>query len=388
MAERPRAIVVGAGIAGLSAALRLHQIGWEPTVVELASARREGGYVITVFGAGYDAAERIGVLPALQDRDAGPFALRYVRADGRHHFTVPRSTVAAVLGPRALTFLRGDLEDVLYQAVHDKVEIRFGTTVESVTQDERAVHAVLSDGTGLDADLLVAADGLHSSVRHLVFGPEERFRLDLNHVVTAFPLDQLPDGLPEGAATTLSAVGRTAIVTGLGPGRTAAFLIHRTDEPAGELGKGPRRAVDDAFGDLGWLIPDLRAQLGRVDSVYFDMVSQVVVDRWSHGRVVLLGDAAWCVTLFAGHGASLALTGADHLATSLREHGVDVPAALTEWEARLRPSVEARQRRGRRSTAAHSPASQLELAVRNLGLRLASLAPVRQLLRHRLKLHR
>jgi 2-polyprenyl-6-methoxyphenol hydroxylase-like FAD-dependent oxidoreductase len=121
--------------------------------------------------------------------------------------------------------------------------------------------------------------------------------------------------------------------------------------------------------------------------VYFDSVSQIVTDRWSHGRVVLLGDAAWCVSLFGGYGASFALAGADQLATALDHHPGDIPAALTDWESQLRPAVEQRQRLARRNTTAHAPATRFHLVARDVSMRLVAFAPVRRLLRHRLDLH-
>ncbi|MFD0480501.1 FAD-dependent monooxygenase [Nonomuraea thailandensis] len=339
------------------------------------------------FGIGYDAAERLGILAELRQRNLDPFQLRYVKADGTHHFSVPSSAIRDLIGPRQLTLLRGDLEEVLHHAVRDHADIRHGTTVESVTQTEDTVAAHLSDGTVVEADLLVGADGLHSQVRRLVFGPEEEFRVDLNHIVTAFTLDRHPAQIPPQTSTTLTTIGHTVTVTSLGPHRTAAFLVHRTTTPAADLAKGPAVAVDDAFADLAWILPDLRAHLRQAGSAYFDSVSQIVLDRWSIGRVVLVGDAAWCVTLFGGYGASLAVGGADLLASALDHPATDISTALRAWESRLRPTVLRRQQIGRRNTAAHAPANRLRLATRNLVMRLAALPPTRHLLRRHLDLH-
>jgi 2-polyprenyl-6-methoxyphenol hydroxylase-like FAD-dependent oxidoreductase len=386
--QRRRAIVVGAGIAGLTVAYRLHQIGWEPIVVERAPGRRDGGYALVLHGTGYDTAERIGILPDLDKRHFDPFELRYVTTDGRPRFSVSRSVARAILGPRQLTLLRGDLEDVLYQAVRDTVDIRFATTVHEVEEDTAGVRVVLDDGTSLDADLLIGADGVHSTVRQLVFGPEERFRLDLDHIIAAFILDELPTGITEGTTTTLVTIGRTVTITSLGPDRSAAFFVYRHTSPDTELAKGPEQAIADAFGDLGWVVPDLRAQLHGSGSVYFDSASQITLDRWSQGRTVLVGDAAWSVTLFGGYGASLAMAGADQLATRLQRHPDDVPGALTAWEAHLRPEVRGRQRLGRRNMTAHAPPTRFHLAIRNVIMRLAPLPPVQRFLRRRLQVRR
>jgi 2-polyprenyl-6-methoxyphenol hydroxylase-like FAD-dependent oxidoreductase len=378
-----RAIIVGAGIAGLAAALRLRQAGWEPVVLERAPARRRGGYALHLFGLGYDAAERMGILPALREREFGALELIVIEPDGRRRFSVPGAAIQAMFGWRNLNLLRSDFEAVLYEAVCDKVEIRFGSTIQSIAQDAGGVHVLLSDGTVANADVLIGADGRHSTVRKLMFGPEERFRRDLDQVIAAFIPQRPSKAVAEGSVALLRAPGRTMNILNLGRGHAAAFLAYTSTNPAAELVKGPQPALRRAFGDLGGVVADLLAQLDRSESVYFDTGSQLTVDRWSRGRVVLLGDAAWLVTVFAAYGASLAIGGADLLGTALHRRPDDIPAALAAWEAELRPEVAKRQRQGRRRARQQLATSRPQLLVRDLPLRLAALGPVSSLLQHR-----
>ena len=288
-------LVSGAGIAGLAAALRLRQIGWEPLVVERAPSRRRGGYLINIPAAGHQAAQRLSLLPALHQRHVELREFVYVTAGGRRKFAVPEATVSAMLGQPHLTLLRGDLEAALYQAVHDQVEIRFGTQIQTVTGHATGVHAVLSDATTIDADLLIGADGLHSTVRAQVFGPQQHFRVELGNLLFAAFLPQhLPDGVGEHTVVRMSAPGRTAAVASLGAGRAAALFAYRSPDPARDLASGPHPALTRAYRETGWLLPELLDQLRQAESVYFDRASQVRADHWSRGRVVLLGDAAWC----------------------------------------------------------------------------------------------
>ncbi|GAA4021736.1 FAD-dependent monooxygenase [Allokutzneria multivorans] len=370
-------VVAGAGIAGLATALRLSRAGWQVLVVERAPARRSSGYMVNLLGHGYDAVERMGLLPALTPRDLGLFTALIVRPDGSQKFTVPAALAEAAVGPRALTVFRGDLESVLYEAVCDHVEIRFSTTVVGVSQDSGGVDVVLSDGTTERADLLVGADGLHSGVREVVFGSEADFRVDMDHLVGAFPLSRLPREVPDGASATFIGPRRTAAVVNLGPGSSSAFFAYHRADTATELARGPAQALGEAFADLGGAFPEVLAQVG--DGAYFDSVSQIAMDSWSRGRVVLLGDAAWCVTLFAGYGAALALTGADQLGIALAEH--DVPTALALWESRLRPEVRKRQALARKGISQFAPPTRAHVFARDLVIRAIQLPGLRGLVR-------
>ncbi|WP_419702634.1 FAD-dependent oxidoreductase [Promicromonospora sp. NFX87] len=396
--NRRRAVVIGAGIAGLSTALRLRQAGWDVVVVERTPSRRSGGYAVAFAGVGYDAAERMGILPELAKRHLTPDRMDYVRPDGRTRFSVPGRTVRALVGERSLNLLRGDIEDVLYRAVTAQtpvqapgqgsgaVEIRFGTSIAGVEQDPDGVDVMLSDGTVERADLLVGADGLHSATRRLVLGPEDDVRLDLNHMAGVFTLDTLPDGVEPGVTASLTDTGRTLAVVSLGPDRAVAFFGYRTDRPMDELADGPQVALPRAYGDMGWVAPSVLDQLTRAGSVYFDTISQIVADSWSQGRVVLLGDAAWCVTLFAGYGSALAVAGADALGAALERHPDDLSAALREWEAEIRPEAERKQKLGRQIKGLYTPAGPFGVWLRDLPLRLASWRPVSALLQRRLQL--
>ncbi|MGX9295120.1 FAD-dependent oxidoreductase [Tsukamurella paurometabola] len=366
--EHPlRIVIAGAGIAGLATALRLHRDGHRVLVAERAPARRTGGYLVNLLGPGFDAAERLGMVPALLERDQGIFTSLLVRADGSTRLTMPAALAEQSLGSRALTVFRGDLEEALWSAIDGTVEVRFGTTITAIDDIDGPLRVTFSDGTVHGADLLVGADGLHSGVRELAFGPEQEYVRDLRHAVAAFPLGEAPRGLPEQTASTFIDVGRTAAVFHPRSHAPSAFFTYRTGD-AGPA-TSPATAVAAHFGDLTGPVHEAARRAAGTQDAYFDSVSQVVMDGWRRGRVVLVGDAAWCVSLFAGHGAGLALAGADRLGRAIVEHPENVEAALDAWEAALRPEITQRQRQARAGMARFAPPSRLHLGVQDLMIR-------------------
>lgn len=249
------------------------------------------------------------------------------------------------------------------------MEVRFGTTVTEIVNDPDGVTAHLTDGAELTLDLLVGADGLHSAVRKMIFGPEENYRLDFGAAVASFELESAPEGLSADRTISLALVGRGAGVYALREGRMAAFFSFASSQLDADFEAGAVPTLRHVYGDLGWVLPTLLEKAAESKSIYFDRISQIRMDRWSKGRVVLMGDAAWCVSLFAGYGSSLGVGGADLLGDMLDSHR-DIPTALQDWESQLRPEVIKKQRVGARSRGLFIATSPAALVVRSLTFRL------------------
>ncbi|MFE3740208.1 FAD-dependent monooxygenase [Streptomyces sp. NPDC059134] len=358
----PRALVVGSGISGLAAALSLHRAGWQPLIVERSPRRRTGGYFVRFNGPGYAAAERLGLLDSLPDR-RDPQG-RMFEADSRGRLTPGLAFPRQLNGTPMRMLLRSDLERALYEAVRDLVEIRYGTGPVAVAQDRDGVSATLSDGSVERADLLIGADGVHSTVRSLVFGPEDLYRKDFDHVVAACVMDAPLPGMREGDTVVATAPGRSAWINSYRDHPPVAFLLHRTPWPAAEIRRKPAEALRQAFAGFGGdVVPAMLDAMDRSESVLFDQVSQIRLNRWSQGRVVLLGDSAWCMTLHSGQGSGMGIAGAELLARSLAEH--DGPsAALGDWERRLRPLVTRHQKEALRMRHFFMPANMFGYVAR------------------------
>ncbi|MFI1734115.1 FAD-dependent monooxygenase [Streptomyces acidicola] len=365
-----RALIVGSGISGLAAALSLHRAGWQPLIVERAPERRTGGYFVRFNGPGYAAAERLGILDSLPDR-RDPQG-RTFEVDSRGRLAPGLTFPEQVNGTPLRMLLRSDLERVLYEAVQDLVEIRYGTGPAAITQDRHQVTVTLTDGSVESADLLIGADGIHSTVRSMVFGPEDLYRKDFDHVVAACVMDGPLPGMRDGDGVVATAPGRSAWINSYRDHPPVAFLLYRTDWPAAEIRKKPSVALRQAFAGFGGdVVPAMLEAMDRSESVLFDQVSQIHLGRWSQGRVVLLGDSAWCMTLHSGQGSGMGIAGAELLARLLIEHG-DLSTALGCWEQQLRPIVARYQKEALRMRHFFMPANRFGHIARSTLIRAAS----------------
>jgi 2-polyprenyl-6-methoxyphenol hydroxylase-like FAD-dependent oxidoreductase len=236
-----KVLISGAGIAGLSLALRLRQRGLTPVVVERSPRLRDGGYMLGLSDPGLDAAERMGVADALRAARHTARRLVYVDGDGRERLAIDGPAIDRLTGERQFNLLRGDIERVLYDRVQGEVEVRFGASVECADVHRDGVGVRLSDRQEVSCDLVVGADGLHSRVRALRFGPEERFVRPLGARVAAFLLDRSDFPTPSpGTSYSLTEVGRAAALASVDEDRLVAFL-HLAHGRAARASARPRR---------------------------------------------------------------------------------------------------------------------------------------------------
>jgi deazaflavin-dependent oxidoreductase (nitroreductase family) len=362
-------VICGAGIAGLTAAWWLRRFGHDVLVVERAGGPRAEGYMIDFAGPGYDVAERMGILPQLRAAQTVNSVLRYIDPAGRGRGWFDYDQVAAGLGGRLHTLMRGDLEHILRDALDTDVRIRYGTTVDAVTETAAGVEVTLSDGTTVGAGLLVGADGIHSRVRGLAIRPDRSINRYLGYHTASYALDD--DDLRARVGRQFLIVAAPGRQVGLYPtndGRLIAWLVHHTPDPV--LPDDPPTALRAAYAGMGPLAD--RTLAGCPDDptdsdsgLYYDQVAQIQLDGWSRGAVTLVGDACQAVSLLAGQGASLAMAGAYVLADELRRG--PTATATARYEQRMRAAVRDAQRAGRRTADWLIPLRRWQIAVRRAG---------------------
>ncbi|MEV5866661.1 FAD-dependent monooxygenase [Streptomyces tendae] len=372
-----RALVVGLGIAGMSATIGLRRAGWTPVIVERAPERRTGGYFVGLFPEGRQAAIDLGIAERLHTRnpkraDGGGNAWSVNRRGRRRPalgFLDQPGEPAAVL--------RGDIEAALWQSTTD-VEVRFGTTPVEITEGADGARVLLEDaGTAKryreDFALVVGADGMRSSVRRIVFGPHEDHLTTWNAMICAFQLKEQVPTYEASDSIIVARAKRAVWVFGLADHAPTALLTYRTKDFREQF-SGSRderlRAVYSGMDDD----PVVRHVLDSLDEApdhVFDSVHQVRMPRWSRGRVVLVGDAAWCMNLYSGMGATSSLRGGAALGAALREHPDDLAAALDAWETGLRPFITKHQRTARLKQQMFVPSSRRAAVLRSVLIGLA-----------------
>lgn len=356
-------VILGAGVAGLSAAWWLERAGWQVHVLERSASLREGAYMLGLSGPGYDTARRMDLLPALT-----PVSFRIeenVYRD-RHGRELMRLRYREFLKDLPyLALRRTDLIGTIRAALTERTSIRLGTTATSWTEVDDKVSVRLSDGSGLQADLLIAADGFRSAARRELFGNDPSHLVPLGYRFAVYDLEEGED--IEADFVSYAEPGHMAEYYGLGEGRIAALQVWRDADgpiPAGEARWEMLERVSTTSH------PAVRTILGKARSgplPIIDNLTMVDLPQWSKGRVTLLGDAAHCLTLISGQGAGIAMTSAEILAAELSKAPVE--AALARHHARLRPAITKLQQRSRKMAAMFIPASSLGFHFRNLTLR-------------------
>ncbi len=372
-----RVVICGAGIAGLSLAWWLERAGWEVLVVEHAPGQRGAGYLIDFFGPGYDAVERMGLLPRVRERARTVAGVRYRDSAGRVTCELPYDSLVRLQRGRVVTLMRGELEDLLFEALGPGVEFRYSTSVDAVATAADHAAVTLTTGEVERADLLVGADGIHSRVRELAFGPERRHLRSLGYHTAAYLFADPELGARVGDRLEMvEAPGLQAGVCRLDGERLAAVFAHRA--AADPLPEDPRERLRERYASLGWLIPEVLDRCPEPGQVYYDEVAQIEAASWARPRVTLLGDACQAVSLLAGQGASMGVGGAFVLAEELAG-APTLREGLERYEARWRPVVEERQRAALTGTSWFLPDTALRLRLRRLVLRLSALPGVDRL---------
>lgn len=369
-----RVLVSGASVAGPSVAYWLQRFGFDVTVVERAPALRSGGFAVDFRGEPHlTVLQRMGILDEVKAAQTGMRGLAFVDAEGRTELALPASFLSG-----DVEIERGDLSRIIYDRTCDRVHYRFGDSIASLTDTGDRVVVDFDSGESASFDLIIGADGLHSNVRRLTFGDEAQFlqyggyyvaggfdvpnRLGLDHFTLAH-------GVP-GKSMSLSSHHRPDIAT-------PVFVWHSKDQleyDRRDIGQ-QKAIIAEVFADMAWEVPHVLTAMTGTDWMYFDSLSQIKMDRFTHGRVVLLGDAGYGATM-GGLGTGLAVVSAHVLAGELARADGDHTLAFPRYEQRIRDYARGCQKLANGAGPFLAPRTRRGTWIRNKSHRLMTRGPM------------
>jgi 2-polyprenyl-6-methoxyphenol hydroxylase-like FAD-dependent oxidoreductase len=370
--EHPKEILIsGAGIAGPALAYWLHRYGFTPTVVERAPNLREGGYAVDFRGPVHlDLLARMGIRDELERARTGAGDSWYVNAQGKKLARMPAEQTGG-----DIEVLRGDLVRVLYEATRNETEYVFGDSITALEETADGVNVTFEHAAPRSFDLVIGADGLHSRVRSLAFGPEQSYakHLGLHLAIFTTPNHLALDhgGLVYGEPK------RLVVVYSARENTEARVMLYFASPPLSydrDDADRQRGIINEAFAGAGWETPRLLELMATAPDLYFDSVSTIRMDSWSRGRIALLGDAGYCPSSLSGMGTGLAVVGAYVLAGELATAGGDHAAAFVRYESAMRSYVERCQKLAG-SAALMVPSSRFLAGLMRLNIRMMPYLP-------------
>jgi len=365
--RRLRTLISGSGIAGTAAAIFLHREGHELTVIDKAPSFQHLGYCLSLKYFGRWVMRELGLLEELERRQIPIERLRFLDEGGALIREYPGQLAARAV--QGATFVnRADLHEVLSEAARKELSVRFGTTIRSVVQEGSEVGVTFSDGSNAAFDLVVVAEGLHSTTRALVW-TEDGYRPF--GVIYAAALTKPDGGIAPGTLEMYVGTGKTLMLI---PFDATSLLVQSYfrgtlgEDGSSRHAKGLLRT---AFAGYPAEVTRVIESLSTDDYVFYDNVGVMALPTLAKGRVVLLGDAGYCPTFLSGMGASLGLLGARALAQALRESPTDVEAALALFDGLIQPIAGHYQANARTNVRTLLSASRPKTKLRETIMRLA-----------------
>lgn len=358
-------LIAGAGIAGPTLAFWLRAAGFAPTLVERAPEIRTGGYVIDFWGLGYDIAEKMGLIEDINRLGYHVKEMRIVDDTGRRRAGFGTRVFSELTGGRYVTLPRSELSRLLFEKVKGPVECIFGNEIAWLREEADGIWARLRHGGERRFDLVIGADGLHSAVRQLAFGPSAQFEKHLGYRVAAFEAEGYRPR-DEDIYLIYGQPGRMIGRFTLHGDRSLFLFVFAAPDAALPATLAEQKALlRQVYAHDGWECPKILTALERADTIYLDRVSQIRMGGWTRGRVALIGDAAFCVSLLAGQGSALAMISAYVLAGELAAADGRYPDAFSRYERLLRDYMSAKQKAAEGFAGAFAPRTRMGLFIRN-----------------------
>ncbi|MES2378277.1 MAG: FAD-dependent monooxygenase [Bacteroidota bacterium] len=334
-------LISGASVAGPALAFWLNKYGFDVTIVERAPQIRPGGYAVDFRGPAMEVLDKMAIVAEIKKFETRAGKITIVNKNNKKLADMPDGFTSG-----ELEIYRGDLANVFYEATRHNTTYIFNDSITTLQEDASGITVGFSHGETQRFDLVVGADGLHSNVRGLAFGDESKF---MHHLGIYFAIFSTPNftNIKDMAGQYYGTLGKRV---GLFSAKkdTAAqasfyFASPQLDYNYRDI-QQQKEMIRERFAAEQWQVPALLEFMDTAPDFYFDSVSQIRMDRWSKGRVILLGDAGYCASPMSGMGTSMAVIGAYVLAGELKAANANYTVAFNHYETEMRPLVTACQK--------------------------------------------
>lgn len=372
-------LIVGAGIAGPAFAYFLQRYGMRPVIVERASKLRLDGQTIDLRDEGKEIVRRMGIESKIREKITHDQGVLMVDSQGRTRASFAVNDIGENGYVAEIEILRGEFATILYESTRDNAEYIFGDYPESIDDDGDQVQVKFGSGMTRKFDLVIGADGIHSKTRQLVFGNTPISYTDLYIAYFAIPVAESDSNWSRWYNAP---GGRCIILRPDNQNMTRVLLFFRSKERGYERldVDAQKSLLQKVFADAGFEASRVLRDLSNTDNFYFDCAGQVKMDRWTRGRVALIGDAGYCPSLLTGMGTNMAFVGAYILAGELARHR-DYNEAFKQYEILMRPYVAETQKLFPGYASAITPKTRAGIAFRNAILSITSKPAVAPLLK-------
>ncbi len=377
-----RIVISGAGVAGPALAYWLLKGNHEIIMVEKAPKFRNGGYIIDFWGLGYDICEKMGLIDEIikSGYKVKNVIFRNIKGNKTSEFSI--KSMHELTKNRFTSLPRGELAQIIYDSVKDKITNIFDDNIEQIIEDENKISLTLKSGKKIDADLLIGADGVHSNVRNQVFGSPENFERDLGYIVAAVETDQFLN-LDENIYYSDNEENKSIGLFKLKNGKQLNLFIFTSDLLQGYFPINQNEKLDaikNVFSNINWEGEKIFSIITEENEIYFDNITQIEMPKWHKGRVALIGDAVGCVSLLAGEGTGLGITEAYILAGELKKAKNDYSLAFENYENHLTNFIKDKQKTARAFATNFVPSNKFEIIFRDIAINMMCIPYVAKLI--------
>lgn len=338
-------LVIGAGIAGPAVCYWLKRFSFSPVLIEKSPDIRKGGHALDVRGVAIDLVKRMGIYEKICNRCTSVEFGRYVDAQGNILHEEKGERFCFREG-EDVEIVRGDLIEILMNAIQG-VPCYFNQLIDRIKQNDGDVEVQFKDGRTEHYDLVIGADGLHSTTRRMVFDKDE---YKLTNLGAYFSVFSIPNYLKLNHTEVQCEANQKllSITSDKNPKIAEVAFMFRVQNVLNNIRaeSEQQRFLRDTFQNFGWETAKILELMSSSDNFYFDSVTQVEMKSWTKGRVALLGDAGYSASPISGQGNNLALVGAYILAGELKQAGNNYHRAFNRYNELLHPFIEANQKLG------------------------------------------